>query len=111
MKHWNLLPKPLQTEHCRTVLPGAEVQPIDNQASQERIRNWIMSTYPGGVVSDAAVESTQTGDHKAAFAGGVTGDDRLMLFWPAAGEYLLLTREEARTVAKGLRTLFSSPES
>jgi hypothetical protein len=94
--HWAQLPATLRDDFIRTRIRDAEAQPVAHQMAIERIRNWVSENAP------PLQESTATADVTAEFSAGFTADGDVMLFWPLAGEYLILNRREAVT----LRRLF-----
>lgn len=59
------------------------------------IQEWIVENH--------GVSSTATPDLAAAFVSGVTDGGDMFLFWPPAGEYLVVPRKDIATIINGAR--------
>ena len=103
--HWLMLPGILRTKFIKTQLVQAggvvPVQPVAHQMAIEDIRNWVERD----AVADGVVSSTSTEELEARFCAGLTTEGQLLLFWPLAGEYLLLGPAEAAILKRVLRVV------
>lgn len=98
--HWRVLPGYLWKMWHAGMTNGSGVA----QAC-DAIGRWIIDrgeeTLQGKVLHEMAKIN-------AGFATGATADGKMILFWPGANEYLLLSKEEVRQIVRTARVLFSA---
>lgn len=104
-EHWSMVPVNVRFKYTRITLRGRPDSEQSTECLSElaKIDDWVRENRDGIALQTAALKSD-----KPAFVCGCTSDGLLMLLWPQKGEYITVTKEEARTVARAMRGLFAS---